>query len=100
MPPVTMATSVYMVKPFSYTTTANMKKTAMQFALPVINHKTLTIINHGYTALTTPVGKKRNHHRTCNGFTGYNGNSIGFNGNCNGPCGSVLVSCCLLFVAS
>ncbi len=39
------------------------------------------------------------HHKICNGFTGYNGTCIGFNGNCNGPCGSLLVIGHLLLVA-
>ncbi len=34
----------------------------------------------------------RHHHKICNGFTGYNGICIGFTGNCNGPCGFLLVS--------
>ncbi len=33
----------------------------------------------------------RHHHKISNGFTGYNGTCIGFNGNCNGPCWSLLV---------
>ncbi len=33
----------------------------------------------------------------CNGFIGYNGTCIGINGNCNGPCGSLLVIGHLLF---
>ncbi len=35
----------------------------------------------------------RNHHigLICNGFTGYDENCIGFNGNCNGACWSLLV---------
>ncbi len=33
----------------------------------------------------------RHHHKICNGFTGYKGTCIGFNGNCNGPCWSLLV---------
>lgn len=39
------------------------------------------------------------HKTPCNGFSGYNGNGIGFNGNCSGPCGSPLVICCLLLAA-
>ncbi len=34
-----------------------------------------------------------------NGFTGYNGTCIGFNGNCNGPCWFLLVIGHLLLVA-
>ncbi len=38
----------------------------------------------------------RHHHKICNG---YNGTYIGFNGNCNGPCWSLLVIGQLQFVA-
>ncbi len=41
----------------------------------------------------------RHHHKICNGFTGYNVTCIGFDGNCNGPCGSLLVIGHLLLVA-
>ncbi len=37
--------------------------------------------------ITCNVEKNNRHHqKICNGFTGYNGTCIGFNGNCNGPC--------------
>ncbi len=52
-------------------------------------------INHGFPAEKS----NRNHQRVCNGFTGYNGTCIGFNGNCNGRCGSLLVIGRLLLVA-
>ncbi len=29
----------------------------------------------------------------CTGFTDYNGNFTGFNGNCKGPCWSLMVAC-------
>lgn len=38
-------------------------------------------------------------HTTCNGCNVYNEKCIGFNGNCNGPNGSLLVICCLILVA-
>ncbi len=41
----------------------------------------------------------RHHHKISNGFTGNNGTCIGFNGNCNGPCGSLLVIGHFLLVA-
>ncbi len=41
----------------------------------------------------------RPHHDICNGVTGYNGTCIGFDGNCNGPCWSLLVIGHLLLVA-
>ncbi len=41
----------------------------------------------------------KQHNKISNGFTGYNGICIVFNGNCNGPCGSLLVIGCLLLVA-
>ncbi len=33
----------------------------------------------------------RPHYKIRNGFTGYNGTCIGFTGNCNGSCWSLLV---------
>ncbi len=50
--------------------------------------------------ITCNVEKNNRHHqKICNGFTGYNGTCIGFNGNCNGPCWSLLVIGHLLLVA-
>lgn len=48
------------------------------------------IVDSHHKANYIPAGKKK---IICSSFTGYVGNWIGFNGNCNGPCRSLLDIC-------
>ncbi len=57
------------------------------------------ISNKKIKPLLKKTKNNRHHYKISNGFTGYNGSCIGFNGNCNGPCWSLLVIGCLLLVA-
>ncbi len=52
-----------------------------------------------YNVMLKEKKNNRHHHKISNGFTGYNGSCIGFNGNCNGPCCSLLVIGHTLLVA-